>query len=94
MGLILIIIILLLLFGGGGYGYRRGWGPGPLGGYVGIILIILVVLYLLGYIRLQVTGEWSMHLQSYTRLIYKIGEASETKINEVELALSFILGFP
>ncbi|MGE5444061.1 MAG: DUF3309 family protein [Ignavibacteriales bacterium] len=51
MGLILLIILLILLFGGGGYGYRRGWGTPYVGGWVFIILIILLVLYLTGNIH-------------------------------------------
>ena len=37
--------MLILLFGGGWYGYNRGgaaWG----GGWVGIVLVILLILYL------------------------------------------------
>jgi len=53
MTLILLIIILLLPFGGGGgyYGYRT---CGPKGGIgiVGVFLIIIVVLYLFGGLRL------------------------------------------
>ena len=40
MSLVLLILILLLIFGGGGgyYGYNRGYyGPGPLGGLVGVL---------------------------------------------------------
>lgn len=52
MSLILLIIILLLLFGGGYYGYRR-CGPGGGIGIVGVVLIVPVVLYLLGGLRLS-----------------------------------------
>jgi hypothetical protein len=53
MSLIVLIIILLLLFGGGGgyYGYRR-WGTGGGIGIFGMALIILLVLYLFGGLRL------------------------------------------
>lgn len=48
---ILLILLLLLLFGGGitapTYGYSRGWGWGPFGGIVGLLLLLLV-LHLLG----------------------------------------------
>jgi len=43
---ILIIIILLLLFGGGGgiyWGMGAGWGIGP----IGLILAVIVVAFLL-----------------------------------------------
>jgi hypothetical protein len=53
MGLIILIVVLLLIFGGGGgyYGYRR-WGYGGGGGIgLGTILVILLVLYLLGFFR-------------------------------------------
>lgn len=49
MDLVLIVIVLLLLFGGGGglyWGMGMGWGIGP----VGLIIAVLVVAYLLnGY---------------------------------------------
>lgn len=46
--LIVLIIVLLVLFGGG-LGYARGpvWG----GSGVGLVILIVVVLYLLGYLR-------------------------------------------
>ncbi len=47
---ILIIVLLVLLLGGGGYGFRR-WGTGGGLGIVGTILIIALVLYLLGILR-------------------------------------------
>jgi len=51
--MLLLIIILLLLFGGGGgyYGYSR-WGTGGGLGIVGTVLLIAVVVYLFGGIRL------------------------------------------
>jgi Protein of unknown function (DUF3309) len=51
--MLLLIIILVLLFGGGGgyYGYSR-WGAGGGLGIVGTVLVIALVLYLLGAIRI------------------------------------------
>ncbi len=51
--MLLLIIILLLLFGGGGgyYGYSR-WGTGGGIGIVGTIVIIAVLVYLFGGLRL------------------------------------------
>ncbi|HXP67435.1 MAG TPA: DUF3309 family protein [Steroidobacteraceae bacterium] len=46
MDTILLIIILLLLFGGGGglyWGFGAGWGIGP----IGLILAVIVVAVLL-----------------------------------------------
>jgi Protein of unknown function (DUF3309) len=46
MDTILLIIILLLLFGGGGglyWGFGAGWGIGP----IGLIILVLVVAFLL-----------------------------------------------
>lgn len=49
MDLLLILIILLLLFGGGGglyWGFGAGWGLGP----IGLIVVVLVIAWLLyGY---------------------------------------------
>lgn len=47
---ILIIVLLVLLLGGGGYGFRR-WGTGGGLGIVGTILIIALILWLLGVLR-------------------------------------------
>ena len=50
MDLVLIVIILLLLFGGGGgiyWGLGAGWGIGP----IGLIVLILVVAWLLNGVR-------------------------------------------
>jgi hypothetical protein len=49
---ILLIVLIILLLGGGGYGYSRrsDWGYAPVGG-LGTILIILLVLWALGVIR-------------------------------------------
>jgi hypothetical protein len=47
MDMILLLIILLLLFGGGGglyCGMGAGWGIGP----IGLIVLVLVVVFLLG----------------------------------------------
>lgn len=51
--MLLLIIILILLFGGGGgyYGYSR-WGMGGGLGILGTVLLIVLVLYLLGVVRL------------------------------------------
>jgi hypothetical protein len=48
----LLIIVLLLLFGGGGgyYGYSR-WGSSGGLGIVGTVVVIALVLYLLGVLR-------------------------------------------
>ncbi|MEJ1968496.1 MAG: DUF3309 family protein [Rhizomicrobium sp.] len=51
MTLLIIIILLVLLFGGGGWGYSR-YGAGGGLGIVGTILVIFLVLYLLGAVRL------------------------------------------
>ncbi len=50
--MLLLILVLLLLFGGGGgyYGYSR-WGRNGGLGIVGTVLLIFVVMYLLGAIR-------------------------------------------
>jgi len=50
--MLLLIIVLLLLFGGGGgyYGYSR-WGSSGGIGVVGTVLVIGLVLYLLGVLR-------------------------------------------
>ena len=49
--MILIIIAIILLLGYGGIGYRGGYGPGYFGGGVGTILLVLLLLYFLGYLR-------------------------------------------
>ena len=48
---ILIIVLLVLLLGGGGYGYRR-WGTGGGLGIVGTVLVIGLILWLLGLLRI------------------------------------------
>jgi hypothetical protein len=52
MTLIILIVVLVLLFGGTGYGYSRrsDWGYAPVGG-LGTILLILVLLWAFGVIR-------------------------------------------
>ncbi len=49
MDLIIILMVVLLLFGGGGglyWGFGSGWGLGP----IGLLVVVLVVAYLLhGY---------------------------------------------
>lgn len=49
MDLLIVLIVLLLLFGGGGgiyWGFGAGWGIGP----IGLILAVIVIAYLLhGY---------------------------------------------
>jgi hypothetical protein len=51
--MLLLIILVVLLFGGGGgyYGYSR-WGTRGGLGLVGTVVLILVVLYLVGGLRL------------------------------------------
>ena len=51
--MLLLIILLVLLFGGGGgyYGYSR-WGSRGGLGLVGTVVLIVVVLYLVGGLRL------------------------------------------
>jgi hypothetical protein len=50
--LLLLIIVLVLLLGGGGgyYGYSR-WGTGGGMGILGTVLVIVLILYLLGALR-------------------------------------------
>jgi hypothetical protein len=46
MDMVLLLIILLLLFGGGGglyWGFGAGWGVGP----IGLIVLVVVVAYIL-----------------------------------------------
>ena len=46
MDMVLLLIILLLLFGGGGglyWGFGAGWGLGP----IGLIVLVVVIAYLL-----------------------------------------------
>jgi hypothetical protein len=46
---LIVLILVLLLLGGGGYGYRAGWGGGPVGG-IGLVVVILVVLLVMGVV--------------------------------------------
>jgi Protein of unknown function (DUF3309) len=51
MGLILLVILVILLLGAiPAWPYSRGWGYYPSGG-LGLILVIIIVLYLAGYMR-------------------------------------------
>ena len=50
MSLILLVILIILLIGAmPTWGYSRGWGYYPSGG-LGLILIIVLILWLMGYI--------------------------------------------
>ena len=50
MSLILLIILIILLIGAmPTWGYSRGWGYRP-SGVLGLILIIVLILWLLGYV--------------------------------------------
>lgn len=51
MGLILLVILIILLIGAvPAWPYSRGWGYYPSGG-LGLVLVIIIVLWLLGYFR-------------------------------------------
>ena len=51
MGLLLLIIVLVLIFGAlPAWPHSRGWGYGPSG--VGLILLIILLLYLTGNLHL------------------------------------------
>ena len=51
LGTILIIVLILLLIGAvPRYSYSRNWGYAPSGG-LGAILLLLIILWLLGFIR-------------------------------------------
>lgn len=51
LGAILLILLILLLIGAlPRWGYSRSWGYYPSGG-VGLLVLILIVLWLLGYLR-------------------------------------------
>jgi hypothetical protein len=50
MDLLIILIVLLILFGGGGglyWGMGAGWGIGP----IGLIIAVIVVVFLLNGVR-------------------------------------------
>lgn len=48
MNLVVVLLILVLVFGTGGY---YSGGPVFAGGSIGLVLLIVLVLYLLGYLR-------------------------------------------
>ncbi len=48
MSILLIILILVLIGSLPVYPYSRSWGYAP-GGLVGTVLLILLIMYLLGY---------------------------------------------
>jgi len=50
MLLLLIILVILLLAAAPAWPYNRGWGYYPSGG-LGTILLILIILWLLGFIH-------------------------------------------
>ena len=50
MDILIILIVLLILFGGGGglyWGMGAGWGIGP----IGLIIAVIVVVFLLNGVR-------------------------------------------
>ena len=50
MGVLLLVVLLLLLVGAlPHWGYSRNWGYYPSGG-LGLLLVILLVLWLMGYL--------------------------------------------
>jgi hypothetical protein len=51
--MLLLIIVLVLLFGGGGgyYGYSK-WGTGGGMGIFGTVLLVVLIMYLLGALRI------------------------------------------
>jgi VIT1/CCC1 family predicted Fe2+/Mn2+ transporter len=50
MGLIVLVVLVLLLLGAfPSWPHSRNWGYGPSGG-LGTLLVVVVILYLLGYI--------------------------------------------
>jgi len=51
MTVLLVVLILALLGSLPTWGYSRGWGYGPSGG-LGLILVILLILWLIGVIRI------------------------------------------
>lgn len=48
--LLLLIVVILVLAVLPTWPYSRGWGYYPSGG-LGVILVIVIILYLLGYLR-------------------------------------------
>jgi Protein of unknown function (DUF3309) len=51
MTILIVVLILALLGSLPTWGYSRGWGYGPSGG-IGLILVILLLLWLFGVIRI------------------------------------------
>jgi len=52
--MILVLIVLLIIFALGAaplWPYSRDWGNRPLGGVVGVFLLILLILFLTGNLR-------------------------------------------
>jgi hypothetical protein len=51
LGTILLVLVLLMLISAlPVYPYSRRWGYGP-GGALGVVLLVLLILFLMGYIR-------------------------------------------
>jgi len=51
LGTILLIVVVLMLVGVlPVWPHARAWGPGPSQG-IGAVLVVILVLYLLGYLR-------------------------------------------
>lgn len=52
MYVILVVLLVILLLGGVGvapaWPHSSGWGWGPAGGILGLILVVLLILFLLG----------------------------------------------
>ena len=49
MNILIVILVLLLVFGGGGgYFVHSNYGGAGLGGWLGIILIVCLVLWIFG----------------------------------------------
>jgi hypothetical protein len=52
MSTILIIVVLVLLLGGGGYYGHSMYGGAGLGGVLGLVLLVAVVVWLMGALRI------------------------------------------
>jgi Protein of unknown function (DUF3309) len=52
MNTILIILLLVLLLGGGGYYGHSMYGGAGLGGVLGFVLLIAIVIWLVGGLRI------------------------------------------